>query len=115
MPVDAAGTISGWGLFDAAQKTSDPLRETTLYVSGLTATHVTFTSTTHMSCPGDSGGPFVVDVNGTPKLAGVISWALGNTRVAPQDAWLQTVIYGPAPLWASARLSRVFIPLTVTR
>ena len=40
----------------------------------------TFTGASAGACPGDSGGPIAVDVDGTPTLAGVASMALGIAR-----------------------------------
>ncbi len=43
------------------------------------------------SCGGDSGGPFVVDVNGEPKLAGVVSW--GSEDCSTYGAYSRITYY----------------------
>jgi hypothetical protein len=49
------------------------------------------------ACSGDSGGPFVVPVDGEYKLAGIVSWGSSNcntygayTRIANYESWINS-------------------------
>lgn len=117
----AMGMLSGWGIFDDTQATSAVLREGALQFGTLTTTHIqAVMNDPNMSGLGDSGGPFVADVNGVPKLAGTISWAYGFARVAPQALWLRYVMtcsVDPCAMPMNAGVGqttpRIFIPLVM--
>lgn len=57
------------------------------------------------ACSGDSGGPLIVDVDGEPKLAGVVSWGSENcdtyggfTRVSSYVDWIYDNTGIPRPI-----------------
>ena len=63
------------------------------------------------ACSGDSGGPLTVDVDGEPKLAGIVSWGSSNcntyggyTRVSSYLDWIYDNTGIPRPAKLSAPL-----------
>lgn len=91
--VGSMGTISGWGIFDDNRRSSNILREGDVLIGSVKPSHIEgAVSQAVFSGPGDSGGPFTINVNGVRKLAGIISYSCGFARVAPQILWVQRVM-----------------------
>ncbi len=102
-------SVTGWGLSNVdPREFPETLQEVELpIVSGTMArevwgnVHPDFLMAGYRdggkdACNGDSGGPLVVEVNGNPKLAGIVSWGSrycntygGFTRVSSYLDWIE--------------------------
>lgn len=114
--------VTGWGKIVQGGPSSAELREVTVkVVSKATCTadkqsYEPYVTDTMIcaglaeggkdSCNGDSGGPMVLDRNGSKILVGVVSWGQGcaqqqwygvYTRVGSYRPWISKVMSGAAP------------------
>jgi secreted trypsin-like serine protease len=83
----AVARVSGWGTLSSGGSSPNTLRRVDVTMStaeqvrrgygNLSSDQVGAASSGKDSCQGDSGGPLTVRKNGTPILAGIVSWGDG--------------------------------------
>lgn len=122
----AVATVSGWGTLKSNGASPNQLQRVDVDISTTTQVRSAYGTLTadqlgaaragKDSCQGDSGGPLFVRKNGTPLLAGVVSWGEGcavagkpgmYARVASFASWISSKIgSGTPPPSSQTLLSR---------
>ncbi len=73
--IGRAATLIGFGIREPGDSASDGKRmQASLPIDGIDEVHLWTSSSLRGTCRGDSGGPLLLDVDGTPVVAGVHSY-----------------------------------------
>jgi hypothetical protein len=83
--VGASISLAGYGLPSAMSRDKPTLRLIATSVVGVKAGRMEVGSSTATACRGDSGGPLLVERNGTVRVAGVIQGAQGAVCASPTE------------------------------